>query len=1278
MLNDKRISTETEELLGSRNPKSGRRAVRWDDLTNATLVNTLKGAGIGGGSSGGSGEIPEDLEERLENVEGQITSAFNAANNAADTSQNALLAAEGAVSQVESARDDAAQMVEDLRSDLNAEYTDAKAAAAMQLPSTFEQGKTFWTDQREGSPATIPDTAFGTPVNEPGFGWVMRMAWNATGRNLMTKGVVTAPAEKIIRVTARFVVRSFNIGPSIDLNIAAVPLDAEYLIAPEVVTTASQAFEVGTTIHQITGTFAAVAGEGVETVIAAMATAQFMRFGIRQEQNGIAEIDFLSLSVRDVTYEVRAQRFATAANLSSSAAFTYANNASTSAGAADESRLQAAVSANDANESATQADLSRQDAVFAKEDAEAARAGAETTLTLTAQIGVAAKQAVAITFPKTMEGNGQWWSQSLDVAPPEKGGLSPHWTYGTAAVQGPYIEAATPIPGTLSVAPIQLVPNVNGRRIRIRWTARHVGAFNGVSASAIQPQFRTQTEAFASGGLITVIAPPGGYAFTQTDVWQTFSVEAVLNGATPWVLPLVYVAAGRMPDGVQKIQISTVEIEDITAQTQANNFAAAAELARSDAVVAQQDAEEARAGAESALTMSAEVAGQGFSCLNDTLLVSSDWGRYSGQGTRTLLDNVIYPIGRTWQFNVTAAQVDGIQLIDSPATIWIGQTNAQAYVVEVMFTLLSGTLSGAGVRVNWRNSAGSEFGAVMHLADMQAGEGVVGRARVARGVFVKPSNFSGTFASMRLFIVANWSGLAPMAAKNIQFHRVNIRPATAEEMGQGQVMNQVQAHLTQNYLTVAETNQAIASFDLATSATLGTGWAAVKQSQTALADLNGSVARFRNMATVDGVNYAGIEAVAFSGAGTGTGTVVKLYGDQVIVPGSLSAREVVVHDGSGNLFPDPQFASLSIAAWTPLTNASQFMVPRKVSDLAAGTIKTNAPAATVLSLLPHGAFNPHLFSPIFEVRPGERFNLAFDAAVVGGGAHDMRLRLAWRNNTGALTGTLQELRVTTAPEGWQRYTLDTGAVPAGVVGASIYIYSVGQQTTTAYLTNFQIVRKRSGAVLITPNSVTAELMNVEQLSAITANVGDLRSFNYNPSTGTGWRITNDGLLTLPWGSIQGAWIGDLTVDTIHLKDAAVSNFYFARQSADQNTGTGGDRALLSISFPASYGDRVLLLASYRLKGSSPNNNLTYNFKTSLQYEAYSEIPSGSRDARNLLVLPSNFNTGTGPYVINEFLSSMMVYNITVTKTHHFQLRTTGNGGSVIASDIELAVIKVKK
>lgn len=1288
MLNDKRIATETEVLLGSRDPKSGRRAVRWDDLTNANLVKTLQGAGIGGGSSGGgSGEIPDDLEERIEDVEGRVTSALNAANAAADTSQNALLAAENAISQVDAARDDAAQLVADLRTDLTAEYTDAKAAAAMQLPSTFEQGKLFWTDQRVGNPASVPDTADGTPVLEPGFGWVMRMAWNSAGRNLMTKGVVPAPADKIIRVTARFVVRSFNIGPTINLNISAIPLDASYALVPGQVFAGTQEFAVGATVHQITRTFAVLAGEGVDTAIAAMATAQFMRFGIRQEQSGIAEIDFLSLSVRDVTYEVRAQRFATAANQSSSEAFTHANNSSTSAGAANESKLQAKVSADDsllntavtlpatmegdgkywqqgvvgapaatnglaanvtfrtdaaegrvaripgntasdirimskgvvplqesrvvrvrarvrllgaispnpyrlilsrlggdylnsssmtvipalvanlwmeveaifqpevgayayyragffatglvdgadlevawikieditaetkASKSATQADLSRRDAVFAKEDAEDARAGAETTLNLTAQIGVAAKQTVALTFPKTMEGNGQWWSHSLDTAPANKGGLHSFWTYGNAAVQGPYIEAAGNVTGNLPVAPIQAMPNVNGRRIRLRWTARHVGAFNGSSATAILAQFRNQSETYGFSGTLTLIPQPGGIAFSAINTWQTFYVDAVLNGATPWVLPFIYIEATRMPAGSQAIQISKVEIEDITAQNEAENFAAAANLHRADSVVALQGAEAAKAGAESALDMSAEVAGQGFSCLNDTLLVSSDWGRWGGQGTRTVLANAIYPIGRTWQFNVTAAQNDGIQLLGSPDTIWIGQTNAQAYVVEIMFTLLSGSINGSGARVVWRNSAGGEVGTTLLLTDMQAGEGVTGRARVARGVFMKPSNFTGTFASMRLFIFANWTSLASPSAKNIQFHRVNIRPATAEEMGQGQVMNQVQAHLTQNYLTVAETNQALASFDLNTSATLGTGWAAVKQSQTALASLNGTVARFRNVTTVDGMNYAGIEAVAFSGAGTGTGTMMMLYGDQVIVPGSLSAREVVVHDGSGNIFPDPQFASLSLTPWTPNTNGQLYLVPTKVADLAAGTVKSNAPAATVLAMLAHGASNPNLIGPNFEAGPGDIFNLAFDAAVVGGASHDMRLRIEWLNNLGATIGTYQELRVQTAPAAWQRYSTDTAAAPAGTVAARIRIFSVGAQTAAAYLTNFQIIRKRSGAVLITPKSIAAPLLNVEELSAITANVGLLQSFNFNAAAGTGWRISNDGTMIMPHASV---------------------------------------------------------------------------------------------------------------------------------------------------------------
>lgn len=519
-----------------------------------------------------------------------------------------------------------------------------------------------------------------------------------------------------------------------------------------------------------------------------------------------------------------------------------------------------------------------------------------------------------------------------------------------------------------------------------------------------------------------------------------------------------------------------------------------------------------------------EAEGRDFSCINDTFLVSSDWTRSSSQGVLTTLSNQVFPIGRTWQFQVTAAQQDGVAIIDSPISIWPGQTNAGGYVVELMFTPISGTLNGAGVRLEWRNTAGTAFAVNMRLDDMQAGVGTVGRARVAQAVFVKPAGFSGTFASHRLFVMANLNAWT-MAAKTIQFHRINIRPATQEEMGSGQVMASVQAHLTENYLTAASTNAAIASYDMTLNASLQTTLATVQRTSTAIASLNGSVARFRDVVSINGENAAGIEAVSFSGTGAGAGSVLKLIGDQVIAEGTLSAGRLVVHDGSGNIFPDPTFQKMLLTAWSGgLKNVAY---PVKISALSAGALKTNAPAMNALFVPNHaGDGTLGMSGPKFSADPGQEYNLGFDLAT--GGQHRIALILQFMNNEEVAIGT-RSLVVDSSPTTWVRHGVDVVA-PAGTVEARIHIQSIdnGLMNTGAFITNFTVIRKRSGATLITPFSVTSREVNTVDFNAAGLAVfgGTLMSDNYSAANGTGWRLTKAGTMNLPFGIITNAHIGN--------------------------------------------------------------------------------------------------------------------------------------------------------
>ena len=420
----------------------------------------------------------------------------------------------------------------------------------------------------------------------------------------------------------------------------------------------------------------------------------------------------------------------------------------------------------------------------------------------------------------------------------------------------------------------------------------------------------------------------------DTAVGATLTISKASGGAAALITAVeVSTVNVALEARVTQIEATQITEEDVIATigAQVNSRFGDVESAISDE--ASTRASETAALASQQTKLSATLDREMGGVINDPYLASSGWVRWAGQGTLVLRDNEAYETGRTWDFTVTAAQRDGLYIFGSPATIWEGQTDAKGYVVEIEHTLVSGSYTGATVLLDWVNTAGTQFRAEKTFFDMTAGlQGLPGRTRTARGVFRKPPAFTGTFLSHNIYVLVNYDG-GQMAAKQIKIHRIKIRAATDEELGSGEVMNAVKAELTTNYFTKAETDQAIAGYDFVSSAAFGPTLAKINQSAAAVAGLNGTVARFRNVATVNGeLTAAGIEAVAFDNVGGASGSLLKLIGDNVVADGTLSVNKLLVGLGK-NLLVDPSFMD-GTAHW------------RRDYYLAEATLMVRQPAPT--------------------------------------------------------------------------------------------------------------------------------------------------------------------------------------------------------------------------------------------------------------------------------------------------------------------------------------------
>lgn len=614
-----------------------------------------------------------------------------------------------------------------------------------------------------------------------------------------------------------------------------------------------------------------------------------------------------------------------------------------------------------------------------------------------------------------------------------------------------------------------------------------------------------------------------------------------------------------------------------------------AEIARNDAVTAKNNAEGAAAGAMSSMNLAAQIAGGGSGVLADQFLQHSGWIRFGAQGSLTKTANQVYPIGQTWDFSFTDSQDEGILITDNGGGLWFGQENAKGYVVEVEFTHVSGSMNGAGILLDWDSST-NEYRASARLVDMQAGDRAV---RVARAVFKRPSNYTGTFASHDLFVMANYSGngLGPRVNGRIKFHRVNVRVATEEEMGSGEVMAAVTAKLTNEYMTTVQTTQAVASGISTYDASIAGGVrATVTQSSTAISNLQGGIAGMKYIVQSGAANAAGIEAVSIDpNNGQKTTSAVVLHGDNVIAPGTLSTNALVVGLGK-NLLIDPTFSD-GLAHYNFWTNHGGEARIRKPGEAYAHPgyptlqiLQSNGNTAGYSNITTTPVVDESgSKAPGIPVQPGKIYTASayFSTHQCNG-----QLFIDWVNASGSsIPGAPSSASANTGhgdssnPDLWPRIAA-SGVAPAGAAYARLIFRKHG--TTSGQSNSFLFVWKpqleesafvgqgpspwspggttfinggRLFANSITTrelaaNSVTADQIKVANLSAISANLGTIQVGSAN--------ISN--------GAITNAKIGNLQVDTIKIADNSVT---ITHQFSISAIGGGASRAPVSVYIPSS-------------------------------------------------------------------------------------------------------------
>jgi len=118
---------------------------------------------------------------------------------------------------------------------------------------------------------------------------------------------------------------------------------------------------------------------------------------------------------------------------------------------------------------------------------------------------------------------------------------------------------------------------------------------------------------------------------------------------------------------------------------------------------------------------------------------------------------------------------------NSQRDVWGGPEDVDAYTIEVEFELVSGSLTGAKILFDYRNTAVATFRQSIPLEDMISETPVVGKRYTGSYVIHKPDNFVGTFDYNAMYIMANYSDYSgPRAAKHLKIHRFQLHPTSQD------------------------------------------------------------------------------------------------------------------------------------------------------------------------------------------------------------------------------------------------------------------------------------------------------------------------------------------------------------------------------------------------------------------------------------------------------------------------------------------------------------------
>lgn len=289
------------------------------------------------------------------------------------------------------------------------------------------------------------------------------------------------------------------------------------------------------------------------------------------------------------------------------------------------------------------------------------------------------------------------------------------------------------------------------------------------------------------------------------------------------------------------------------------------------------------------------------------------------------------------------------------------------------------------------------------------------------------------------------------------------------------ISNQFNSKLQEEYFTIAGTNNAIANYDFNLNASFAGLKSTVGQHITAIADIKGNLtAGYLIKAQANG-SVSLIDLIAADGTNKQPTSVARIAATDILLEGSVSASLLTVHDGSGNLLVNGNFREGDLRGW--VNPGAGLQVVKRSANHANAAVR-NSPFPYVLEAPNNGLQVQGRAATSVTVEEGDTFAVSFDIAGEGVApvSATWQVRATFYDKSDAAIGGFQSVSGTVTNSAWTGFEGEFVA-PDDAVSMNIHVVRMGGASGPSYIGDIDVRKLRTAATLITPNSVTTDMLS---------------------------------------------------------------------------------------------------------------------------------------------------------------------------------------------------------